>query len=187
MTLKERKGKVEEDKNKRSLNKAVWNAKQKKWVYPFTRKGFIQPTVREIFTDLREERCDTADFKSATKFVSRCLEKLDRDKLDAVENRRSGKCRVLGAGKPNDAVKVKQALFSFFIDVHTSLKGHLPRYILISKVKHIYNEYCDIESQDDEVPGQLKFTNQWFNKWCKEYCISLKHLNKRFSISNADR
>ena len=140
VTLKERKGKFEEDKNNLSLDKAVWNAKQKKWVYPFTHKGFIQPTVREIFTDLREERCDTVDFKSATKFVSRCLEKLDRGKFDAEENRRSGKCRALGAVKPKHAVKVRQALFSFFIDVRTSLKGHLPRYILISKVKHIYNE-----------------------------------------------
>ena len=182
ITLKERKGKVEEDKNNLSLDKAVWNAKQKKWVYPFTHKGFIQPTVREIFTGLREERCDTVDFKSATKFVSRCLEKLDRGKFDAEENRRSGKCRALGAVKPKHAVKVRQALFSFFIDARTSLTGHLPRYILISKVKHIYNEYCDIKTQGDEVPGQLKFTNQWLNEWCKEYCISLKHLNKHFSI-----
>ena len=94
---------------------------------------------------------------------------------------------MLGAGKPKHAVKVRQALFNLFIDVRTSLKGYLPRSILISKVNHIYNEYCDIKRQGNKVPGQLKFTSQWLNEWCKEYCISLKHPNKRFSISNANR
>ena len=70
--------------------------------------------MREIFTDLKEERCDTADFKSAAKFVSRCLEKLKRDEFDAEENRRLGKFRVLGAGKTRHAAEVRHALFSFF-------------------------------------------------------------------------
>ena len=186
-TLQERKRKFEEDKNNPSINKAVWNAKRKKWVYPFTQKGYIQPTVREIFTDLKEEKCDTVDFKSATKFVSRCLQKLDNGDFDAEENRRSDKYRLLGAGKPRHAVEVRQALFSFFIDVRTSLKGRLPRSILISKAKQIYEEYCDIKRQGGEEPDQLQFTNRWLNEWCKEYRISLKHPNKRFSISNVDR
>ena len=63
----------------------MWNAKRKKWVYPFTQKGFIQTTVRQTFTDLKEEICDTKDFKSASKFVSRCLERLDRGEFDAEE------------------------------------------------------------------------------------------------------
>ena len=159
---------------------------RKKRVYPFTQNRFIQPTVPEILTDLKEETCDTTDFKSATKFVSRCLEKLDRGEFDAEENSRSDKYRVLGAGKPKYAVEVRQALFSFFIDVRTSQKGHLPQSILISEPKQIYNEYFDIKRQSGEMPDQLKFTNQWLNEWCKEYRISLKHPYKCFSISNAD-
>ena len=62
------------------------------------------------------------------------------------------------------------------------MKGRLPRSVLISKEKQIYNEYCDIKRQVDEVPDQLIFTNR-----CKEWCVSLKHPNKRFLISNADR
>ena len=143
--------------------------------------------MREVFTDLNDKRCDTADFKSATKFVSRCLEKLVRDEFDAEENRRSGKFRVLGAGKPRYAVEVRQALFSFFIDVRTSLKERSPRSILTSKAKQIYSEYCYIKRQGGEVADQLKFTNRWLNEWCKEYRISLKHPKERFSISNADR
>ena len=92
----------------------MWNAKRKKWVYPFTQNRFIQKTVREIFTDLKEERCDTTDFKLVTKFVSRCLEKLDRGEFDAEEDGRSDKYRVLGTGKPKYAVEVRPALFNFF-------------------------------------------------------------------------
>ena len=76
--------------------------------------------MREIFTDLKEEIRHTADFKLATEFVSRCLKKLDRGEFDAEKNRRSDKFRELGAGKPKHAVEVRQALFSFFIDVRTS-------------------------------------------------------------------
>ena len=186
ITLKKRKRKSEANKSNPLINKAVWNAKRKKRVYPSTQNRFIQPAVPEILTDVKEETCDTTDFKSASKFVSRCLEKLDRGEFDAEENGRSDKYRVLGAGKPKYAVEVRQALFSFFIDVRTSQKGRLPQSILISEPKQIYNEYCDIKRQSGEMPDQLKFTNQWLNEWCKEYRISLKHPDKCFSISNAD-
>ena len=97
----------------------MWNAKEKKWFYPFTQKGFIQTTVREIFTDLKEERCYTADFKSATRFVSRCLEKLDRGEFHDDQNRRSDKFKVFWVAKPKHAAEVRQVLFSFYIDVRT--------------------------------------------------------------------
>ena len=164
ITLKERKRKFEEDKNNFSINKAMWNAKLKNWVYPFAQKGFIQPTVRVIFTDLKEERCDMVDFKSAAKFVSIFLEILYRGDFDVEENRRSDKFRVLGADKPKHAVEVRQALFSFVIDVRTSLKRRLPRFILISTAKQIYVEFCDIKRQGGEVPNQLKFTYRWLNE-----------------------
>ena len=130
----------------------MWNAKRKKWVYPFTQNRFIQKTVREIFTDLKEERCDTTDFKLVTKFVSRCLEKLDRGEFDAEEKWRSDKFTVLGAGKPKHEVEVRQAPFCFFVGVRTSLKERLPRSIQISKPKQIDNEYCHNKRQGGEVP-----------------------------------
>ena len=40
-----------------SINKAVWNSKRKKWVHPFTQKGYFQPTVREVFINLKDENC----------------------------------------------------------------------------------------------------------------------------------
>ena len=50
---------------------------QRKWVHPFTRRGYIQPIVREV-KDLTDKPSDSKDFKSATKFVSYCLENLER-------------------------------------------------------------------------------------------------------------
>ena len=69
LKVREQKRKSEEDKKNPRINKPIWNAKRKKWVHPFTQKGYMQPTVREIFNDLKDEQRDSADFKSATKFV----------------------------------------------------------------------------------------------------------------------
>ena len=46
--VQERKRKYEQDKKNTAVNKAVWNAKQRKWVYPFTQRGYIQPTVEKF-------------------------------------------------------------------------------------------------------------------------------------------
>ena len=42
---------------------------KRKWVHPFTQRGYIQPIVREV-KDLTDKPSDSKDFKSATKFVS---------------------------------------------------------------------------------------------------------------------
>ena len=62
------------------------NEKRKKWVRLFTQSGYIQPTVREVFIDRKYEKSDTDDFKRATEFVSRCLEKLPRSEFALEEN-----------------------------------------------------------------------------------------------------
>ena len=41
--------------------------------------SYIQSTMREVFIDLKDEKSDINDFNSATKFVPRCSEKLQRD------------------------------------------------------------------------------------------------------------
>ena len=84
--VQERKRKYEEDKKNPAINKAVWDVKRRKWVHPFTQRGHIQPTVREVFKDLTDEPSDSKDSKGATKFVSRCLEKLEKGEFDLEEN-----------------------------------------------------------------------------------------------------
>ena len=47
--------------------------------------------MREVLIDLKYENCETKEFKSATKFVSRCLEKLNKGDFDTEENQSVGK------------------------------------------------------------------------------------------------
>ena len=92
--VQEKKRKYEEDKKNPAINKAAWNAKRRKWVHPFTQRGYIQPTVIEVFKDLTDEPSDSKDFKSATKFISRCLEKLEKGEFDLEEDCCKSKYRV---------------------------------------------------------------------------------------------
>ena len=50
--------------------------REKKWEHSFTQTMYIQTTVTEVFIDLNHETNDTDNFKSVTKFVPCCLEKL---------------------------------------------------------------------------------------------------------------
>ena len=38
-----------------------------------------------------------------------------------------------------------------------------------------------------KTPEEVSLTNSWFARWCKLYGVSLKHVNKRFSIAPEDR
>ena len=58
---------------------------------------YIQPTVKEVFKGLTDERNDTKDFKSAAKLVSHCLEKLEKGEFDLEENCCKSKYHVMGA------------------------------------------------------------------------------------------
>ena len=107
--VQERKGKYEEDKKNPAINKAVWNAKRRKWVHPFTQRGYIQPTVREVFKDLTDEPSDSKHFKSAIKFVNCFLEKLEKGEFDLEENCCKNKYRVMGTG-PKKALEVRYAI-----------------------------------------------------------------------------
>ena len=103
--VQERKRKYEEDKKNPAISKTVWNAKPRKWVHTFTQRGYIQPTVREVFKYLTDEASDSKDFKSATKFISRCLEKLEKGEFDLEENCCKNKYRVMSAGPKKKLLK----------------------------------------------------------------------------------
>ena len=94
-------------------------------MHPFTQSGYIQPTAREVFKDLTDKPSDSKDFKSTTKFVSRCLEMLEKGEFDLEEDCCKNKYR--GAAPPKKALEVRYALFDYFIDIKYSLKGRLTR------------------------------------------------------------
>ena len=62
----------------------------------FNPKGYIQPIVRDVFKDLTGELSASKDFKIATKFVSRYLEKLEKGEFDLEENCWKNKYCVIG-------------------------------------------------------------------------------------------
>ena len=61
--------------------------------------------MRKVFIDLNVEKSDTNDFKSATKFVSRCLEKLQRGEFASEENCGKNKYQLMGAGPKKRALE----------------------------------------------------------------------------------
>ena len=42
----------------------VWNAKKRKWTKPSSQIGYKEMTVRTLFSDMKEEKRDSPDFKS---------------------------------------------------------------------------------------------------------------------------
>ena len=184
--LQIKKAKFEEDKRNPEVNKGKYNNKGK-WVYPFSQKGYVQPSVREIFPNLKDSTTDNKDFISATKFVKRCLDKLEAGTFDIEGNTSASHYRIKGAGPPVRALEVRQSLFDYFVDVRCSLKGRLPRKLLIAKAHEIYETYWDLKRKAGETPDVLKFTDCWLSGWCKEYGVSLKSPNKRFSITHDAR
>ena len=92
-------------------------------VNSFTQTGYINPFICEYLVDLKNEKSDSKEFKSAAKFATRYLEKLEKSDLFIKGNTSKTKFRLLGAGPPNRGVKVRLALFDYFIDVRSSLLG----------------------------------------------------------------
>ena len=78
-------------------------------------------------------------------------------------------------------------LFDCSIDIRYSLKGQPPQHILFSKARQLYEEYCFLKTQAGEEPEKLKITRKWLQKRCKDYRISLKYPNKRFSLTQEVR
>ena len=159
---------VRADKKDPKINEAVWNEKKRRWVHPFTQTGYIQPFVRSYFADMKTENCNSKEFRSATKFVSRCLEKFEKGEFNIERNDSKNKFRLIGAGPPKRAIEVRIALFDYFIDVRSTLKGRFPKFMSIVKAKEIYNTYCGLKEKAGEKAEELKFTDKWVDGWCKE-------------------
>ena len=94
------------------------------------------------------------------------------------------KKRAVGGGRKSKAPEVRNALFSWFVDVRESLKGRLPRRMFKLKANQMYEEWL-LENPTPESE-KLKFGDQWIKMWESEYGISLRKPNKRYSIKKED-
>ena len=101
---------------------------------------------------MKNETCESKEFKSATKFVVRCLAKLDKGDFEIEGNDRKDKYRLLGRGAPKKTLELILSLFDYFIDIRTELKGILPRKLLLAKANELYIEYCELKEKAGEEP-----------------------------------
>ena len=81
-------------------------------------------------------------------------------------------------------MEVRQALFTWFVDVREPLKGRLPRTMFKLKANELHDEW--LRENPTPESERLKFGNQWIKMWGKEYGISLRKPNKRYSIKKKD-
>ena len=117
--------------NKRKLEAEkpadVWNAKKLKWTKPNSQIGYKAMTALELFSDMKQEKCDSPDFKSCVQFV-RCEELLVTKKFETEANAVGSKFCVVGAGAPRKYPSVRKKLFDFFIDIRSSLRQDCQRF-----------------------------------------------------------
>ena len=105
--LKPIKAKYEEDKNNPKVNKSVWSENKRKWMTPFTQTGYIDPFFHDYFVNLKNEKLDSVEFKSAAEFVICCLDKLERGDFFTEGHTSKTNFRLLGAGPPKREVAVR--------------------------------------------------------------------------------
>ena len=84
-------------------------------------------TARELFSDMKEEKCDSPDFKSCVQFVRRCEELLVTGKFEIEGNAVGNKFRVVGAGAPRKCTSMRKEFIDFFIDIRFLTQGKIAK------------------------------------------------------------
>ena len=140
--------------------------------------GYLAKAVQEFYPDVAKVKTDDPNFCKAVKLATRCYNEIEqvRDPSTCVPSKK----RAIGGGRKSKAPEVREALFSWFVDVRESLKGRLPRRLFKLKANALYEEWL----HDNPTPEseKLKFGNQWIKMWQKECGVSLRKPNKRYSI-----
>ena len=144
--------------------------------------GYVAKAVRTFYSDLADVPNDDPLFRRVIKLASRAYSDLDnlRDPSLCPPKKK----RVTVAGRKAKAPEVRQALFSWFVDVRETLKGRLPRRLFKLKANQLYEEWLE----QNPVPEneRVKFSNCWIKGWENECGISLRKPNKRFFIKKSD-
>ena len=185
--VQERKRKYEEEKKNLARDKAVWNTKWRKWVHPFTQRVYIQLTLREVFKDLTDEPNNSKDFKSATKFVSCCLEKLQKGEFNLKENYCKNKYCVIGATTQKKLLRYDMAYLIILFTLDTVWKGDYHNMFSFLKLNSFMKNIAFWKLKLVKSLRNWKLKWKWLQKWCQDYRISPKYPNKWFSITQKVR
>ena len=135
--------------------------------------------VRELYS---AHTSDDPQFTKALTLASRCFNEINQ--LRDPSSCAPAKKRAVGGGRKSKAPEVRNALFSWFVDVRESLNGRLPCRMFKLKANQMYEEWL-LENHTPESE-KLKFGVQWIKMWESEYGISLRKPNKRYSIKKED-
>ena len=101
--------------------------------------GFVAKVVRKFYTDLSSVANNGPQFEKAVKLASRCYNDIDNLRDPALFP--SKKTRSSGAGRKPKTPEIREALFSWFIDVRETLKGRLPRRLFKLKAQQLYTDW----------------------------------------------
>ena len=99
----------------------VWNAKKRKWTKWSSQIGYKLMIARELFSEVKEETCDSPDFKSCVQFVRRCYKLLVTGKFK-IEGKQLETSFVLLGQAPQGNVPVwgrNFLTFSLVCDPHS--------------------------------------------------------------------
>ena len=135
--------------------------------------------MRKFYTDLSSVANSDPQFEKVVKLASRCYN--DIDNLHDLALCLAKNTRASGAGRKPKAPEIREALFSWFIDVRETLKGRLPRRL---KAQQLYTDW--LAQNPVPLSDQLKFGNTWIQGWEEEYGVSLRKPKKRYSIKKED-
>ena len=159
-----------------------WDSKRKRWVVGRPREGYLAKAVRKVYADLRDTKNDDPNFENAVKYAKRWYDNLENGTLAETSNPK--KFRAAGAGRKVRAPEAKEALWDWFVDVRTAMKGRIPRKLFKLKAIELYDKWLE-QNPIPEVE-RLTFSKHWIQDWDKDYGVSLRKPNKRHSISKED-
>ena len=124
-------------------------------------KHYLTRSNRSFYSNLSETKSVSQEIKSACKLAKRCYDKFEKSNFeDGIVLERF---RTTGGGWKFWALKVRQALFQWFIYVRASRKARLSKSFLLLKAKPFY-KYCLQQYQDT---NGLKPGNFNMEHWTK--------------------
>ena len=134
----------------------------KKHTKPTPREGYLARAVRTFYSDLKNIKHDDPNLKSAIKLGKRCYEDMmKKEKTCEIETQPSKtKYRKTGGGRKVTIPDVRQALFEWFIDVRSSLKGRFPMKMFKMQCHMLYDQWS--AQQPEEIPEEKKLFSRRF-------------------------
>ena len=142
--------KTDENKNTVNLNERRKNTHQK-----LPREGYVDPVVREYYSDLEVLKNDDSIIKKAVKRGKRYYDQQMKNQFEIKEPPTKSKFRDPGGGRKVTVPENREALYDYFIDVRGSLKARLPRSLFKAQTSFFYDNWW---SQQSEVKKQPSVT-----------------------------